>query len=334
MSDRPPMPSTSVVIATRDRAKLLQRCLSSLAQVDYPSFEVVIVDNAPTTEDTARLVTAATGRPLDLRYAVERRPGTAVARNLGLTLAQGDIVAFIDDDVLVEPEWLRALVGGFAAAEDVACVTGKVLPVSVEAPEQSWFDRWAGFSKGEERTVYDLGEHAVPGPLYPYRIGLYGTGANAAFRTEKVRALGGYDETLGPGTPAKGGEDIDLFLRVILAGWRLVYEPAAVVRHHHSSDYRALRRTVHGYGLGASAVMTKYIVDPRTRRDVLRRLPAAALFTLRTSTTRGSGQGSYSLRVLPMHLAGMVRGPFSYLRSRRQLGGARRPALKPPAGPG
>jgi glycosyltransferase involved in cell wall biosynthesis len=333
MSADASMPFTSVVIATRDRATLLRRCLTSLEQVDYPSFEVVVVDNAPTTDDTARLVEAAAGKPLELRYAVEPRPGTAVARNLGLSLARGEIVAFLDDDVLVEQGWLRALVRGFAAAEDVACVTGKVLPVSVDAPEQSWFDKWAGFSKGEERTVYDLGEHAVPGPLYPYRIGLYGTGANAAFKTDKARALGGYDETLGPGTPAKGGEDIDLFLRVILAGWRLVYEPAAVVRHHHSADYRALRRTVHGYGLGASAVMTKYIVDPRTRRDVLRRIPAAALFTLRTSTTRGSGQGSYSLRVLPMHVAGMVRGPFSYLRSRRQLG-SRRPVVTPPAAPG
>lgn len=333
MSSPAPAPFVSVVIATRDRAKLLQRCLTSLEQVDYPSLEVVVVDNAPSNEDTAQLVASAAGRPLALRYAEEPRPGTAVARNRGLSLAEGEIVAFLDDDVLVEPGWLRALVGGFSAAEEVACVTGKVLPVTVDAPEQSWFDKWAGFSKGEERTVYDLGEHAVPGPLYPYRIGLYGTGANAAFRTERARALGGYDETLGPGTPAKGGEDIDLFLRVILAGWRLVYEPAAVVRHHHSADYRALRRTVHGYGLGASAVMTKYLVDPSTRRDVLRRLPAAALFTLRTSTTRGSGQGSYSLRVLPMHLAGMVRGPFSYLRSRRQLG-SRRPSVMPPAAQG
>lgn len=330
MSDGPSTPPASVVIASRDRATLLQRCFTSLEQVDYPTFEVLVVDNAPTTDDTARLVEGAKGGPLNLRYAVEHRPGTAVARNLGLKLAEGEIVAFIDDDVLVEPGWLRALVGGFAAADDVACVTGKVLPVTVDAPEQSWFDKWAGFSKGEARTVYDLGEHAAPGPLYPYRIGMYGTGANAAFRTERARALGGYDETLGPGTPAKGGEDIDLFLRVILAGWRLVYEPAAVVRHHHSSDYRALRRTVHGYGLGASAVMTKYIVDPRTRRDVLRRLPAAALFTLRTSTTRGSGQGSYSLRVLPIHVAGMVRGPFSYLRSRRKLGPGR-PAVTPPS---
>jgi hypothetical protein len=106
-----------------------------------------------------------------------------------------------------------------------------------------------------------------------------------------------------------------------------------VVRHHHSSDYTALRRTVHGYGLGAAAVMTKYLVDSRTRRDVLRRLPAAALFTLRTSATRGTGQGSYSWRVLPVHLAGMVRGPFSYLRSRRQVRSRETP-VRPLAGQG
>jgi glycosyltransferase involved in cell wall biosynthesis len=312
-------PFTSVVIATRDRAGLLERCLCSLEHVTYPSFEVVIVDNAPTTDETAQLVAGATGRSFELRYAVERRPGTAVARNLGLSLAKGDLVAFIDDDVLVEPRWLQALVSGFGVVDNVACVTGSVLPVSVDTAEQYWFDQWAGFSKGSERTVFDLGDHAQGGPLYPYRIGLYGTGANAAFRTAAARSLGGYDEALGPGTPSKGGEDIDLFLRVILSGCRLVYEPDAVVRHHHSSDYRRLRRTVHGYGVGAAAVMTKYLVDSRTRRDVLRRLPAAALFALRSSATRGAVHGSYSWRVLPVHIAGMLRGPFSYLRSRRQF---------------
>jgi glycosyltransferase involved in cell wall biosynthesis len=160
MTTGPPQPFTSVVIATRDRAELLRRCLETLERVTYPSLEVVVVDNAPSSDETAQLVAAAAGHPLDIRYAVERRPGTAVARNTGLGLAKGEIVAFIDDDVLVEPGWLEALVGGFSAAQDVDCVTGRVLPVSVEAPEQSWFDRWAGFSKGSERTVYDLGEHA------------------------------------------------------------------------------------------------------------------------------------------------------------------------------
>src|SRR5919199_2180072 len=92
-----------------------------------------------------------------------------------------------------------------------------------------------------------------------------------AFRTEDLRALGGIDQRL-----SFGGEDLDLFLKVILAGHQLVYEPAAIAWHHHPAEYGALRRTMFLYGAGLTALMTKWAVSsPAVARDIASRLPSA-----------------------------------------------------------
>src|SRR5688572_22573693 len=95
-------PAISVVVCTRDRPEELSRCLDSLAAMDYRPHEVLVVDNAPATDATRRLVE---GRGGVVRYALEPVPGLDHARNRAIACATGDVLAFTDDDVLVDPRW-------------------------------------------------------------------------------------------------------------------------------------------------------------------------------------------------------------------------------------
>ncbi len=120
-------PLVSVVVATRDRTTSLARCLDSVLASDYPRFEVVVVDNDPTSAATAALV-ASRYADRSVRYVREDRRGLAAAHNRGLEAAAGSILAFTDDDVVVDRHWLAAIAEGFELTHDVAAVTGLIQP--------------------------------------------------------------------------------------------------------------------------------------------------------------------------------------------------------------
>lgn len=322
-------PLVSVVIPTRDRPRHLSGCVDSLLRLDYPRVEILVVDNAPATAATIELIEARYGRLPQVRYLREDRPGSSIARNTGLTAARGDIVAFTDDDAVADPSWLTGLVSGFRLAADVACVTGLVLPAELETPAQLWFEQYGGFDRGYERRRYDLTEHRGSSPFYPYVAGIFGSGNNMAFRTASLRAMGGFDPALGAGSPVRAGADIEAFLRVVLSGATLVYEPAAIVRHYHRRDYAGLRRQVHDYGVGITAILTRYLLsDPACRRTLLTRAPTgiAIMFGPR-SVKNARKDGTYPTDLFLQELKGMILGPLIYARS------ASRSVLSPPVKP-
>jgi GT2 family glycosyltransferase len=254
-------PFISIIVATRDRSRSLAACLDSLLRQDYPTFEVVVVDNAPSSQETADLVArryAPTGR---VRYVREDKPGLGQAHNCGLATIAAPVVAFTDDDVIVDSHWLTVLAAHFASNSRIACVTGLILPAELETRAQYWAERHGGFGKGFERKLYDLGGHRPPSRLYPYAAGQFGSGANMAFRTDALRRIGGFDPALGAGTPARGGDDLAVFFEVIQAGYQLVYEPEAIVWHHHRRDETGMRRQAFGYGVGLGAYLTKIVFD-------------------------------------------------------------------------
>ena len=137
-------PFISVVVCTRDRVPELEACLRHLDRQEYPRFEVVVVDNAPTSDAVRTLVEARQSR-VNYRYAVEPRGGLSWARNAGIAAASGEIVAFLDDDEEPDPHWLAGLAGGFARGDDIGCVTGMIVPARLDTQVQEWFEsaRWA-----------------------------------------------------------------------------------------------------------------------------------------------------------------------------------------------
>ncbi len=312
----------SVVVCTRDRSAVLAACLERLAALTHPSLEVVVVDNAPSDDGTERLVAATAARDPRFRYVREPAPGLSRARNAGLAQARGAVVAYTDDDVAVDPDWVQGLLRGFRRRPDVGCVTGLVCTASITGAAEEYFDaRAASWSTRCEPEVFDLGPGRRDG-LYPYSAGIFGTGANFAFDRRFLVGIGGFDPALGAGSPTRGGEDLDVFVRVLRAGRALVYEPAAIVWHHHRSDERALLDQLYGYGTGMSAFIAKCLLQRDTRWEVLRRIPrgVARIARIRAQTqerlTDGVPRPAGAVR---RELSGFVTGPVLYLRARRAV---------------
>jgi glycosyltransferase involved in cell wall biosynthesis len=307
----------SVVVTTCDRPSQLLRALDSLLAQAYPAFELIVVDNRPSGGLTRDAVAHRYGLDPRVRYVAEPRVGLAAARNAGLAHARGEIVAFTDDDVTVDPHWLSWLALAFLR-DDAACVTGLILPLELETRAQLWFEQFGGFGKGFERRSYDLASNRPPDALFPYAAGCFGSGANTAFRTGILRELGGFAVELGAGTPAHGGEDLDAYLSVIRAGHRLVYEPRALLRHRHHRDLRGLSRQIHRYGIGLTAVLTKRLVaSPEERRQIVRRLPAGLAYAIDPRSAKNTGKGpGYPPWLTLLELAGMLRGPVAYALAR------------------
>jgi glycosyltransferase involved in cell wall biosynthesis len=309
-------PPVTVVIPTRDHPELLRRCLDSVLACHYPSFDVIVADNAPSDSRTRELVDGIAG----VGYLLVPRPGSASARNEGARRASGEIVAFVDDDAVVDRRWLAELAAGFAPG--VACVTGLVLAAELDTWAQQLFEEYGGFGKGFEPALYDLGAHRPDHPVFPFNPGLLGSGNNVAFRRHALLELGGYDPHLGNGTPTRSAEDWELFLRLLRRGRTAAYRPGAIVHHTHRRELGELRAQLHDYGVGLAAALTRTVLhEPAAALEIARRLPAGARFLLsaRSSKNRAQGDG-YPRELRRAELAGIARGPAAYLRSRRARG--------------
>jgi hypothetical protein len=172
-------PFISVVVATRERPRSLTACLDSLARLDYPNYEVVVVDNDPVTDATASLMPGRT--ETNLRYVRESRRGLAAAHNCGLEHAAGSIIAFTDDDVIVDRNWLTEVARAFQAGPDVACVTGLIMPAELQTSAQLQLEAHGHFSKGFTQRLVDCNTHRPQDPLFPFAVGQLGSGANMSF---------------------------------------------------------------------------------------------------------------------------------------------------------
>lgn len=310
-------PFVTIIIATRERPESLATCLRALARLDYPCYEIVVVDNAPATENTADLVKQMGTALPHLHYVREDTPGLGWAHNAGLRHAKGGIIALTDDDVVVDRLWLAELVYAFSQGDKVGCVTGLIVPIEIDTPAQLWFEQHGGFSKGFAGRIYDMRGNRPADPLYPYRASMFGSGANMAFTASVLRSVGGFDAALGPGTLAQNGEDIDAYFRVIMAGYQLAYHPAALVHHAHRRDYRALQNQIYTYGVGLTAFLTKSLVrNPRLILDLMLKLPYALTFTFRFFSKKDTGATSdYPAELKKLQLRGFLYGPVAYLRS-------------------
>ncbi len=313
-------PFISVVICTRDRPGQLETCLRCLSSQEYPSFEVVVVDNAP-SEAVRDIVNAGyTGRPS--RYVPESRPGLSWARNAGTAAASGDIIAFLDDDEEPDRHWLAGLACGFARGDDIGCVSGMVLPARLDTAAQQLFEQLGGHSQDRGFSAAVFSRQGPQSPLYP--LPPFGVGANMAFRREALAGIGGFDVALGAGTPALAGEDTLALTLILLAGYRIAYEPAALIRHHHRDDLGSLGRQLRGYGVGLTAFYAALLRHrPSLLLALLLLLPAAFGYL-----RNGRGQ-----RNAPRHLPDglrlrqrwwMLTGPVAYLRSVRKQARASR----------
>jgi GT2 family glycosyltransferase len=315
-----PLPSVTVAICTRDRPETLARCLNSLhdcetAPLDPTRVELLVVDNAPSDPRTRSAVQSYPR----VRYVVETKPGLNFARNRALTEAVGELIAFVDDDVTVDRYWLQGLLEAWTENPDAAAFTGLVLPYELATRAQIIFERRGGFRRGFDKIRYG---RTLPGAsLYPCGAGIFGAGANMAFRRDALMVLGGFDVALDTGAALPGGGDLDIFYRVIRAGFPLAYEPRYLVFHQHRRELAELRRQYgRSWGLAFMAFVAKWSRADRAYRAKWRRLMAWWFaHELKQLVKSLIGHHAVPPQILLAELCGGVQGMFgAYSRSLRR----------------
>ncbi len=229
------------MICCRDRADHLQACLPAVARVLRPQDELIVADSASTTADVALVAVDAGARVVRVG-----EPGASIARNAGWRATGKPIVAFTDDDCRPAAAWIERIEAAFsdptvgfvygavAAARDSDDARPAAALSVTTATEPR---RWAA---GNVRA-----------------IGEFGHGANIAVRRSALTAVDGWAPRLGAGVALAGGEDADLALRLLRAGWDGCFAPDAVVDHTAWRNRASALRTVWGYGLGAGAVAVR-----------------------------------------------------------------------------
>ena len=313
----------SVVVPTNfARPAELRRCLKSLAGLDHPDYEVIVVDNRP-----------ADAPPADIegvRVVREPRPGASAARNRGASLATGEIIAFTDDDIEAHPGWLSALGRRFARQPHISAVTGLVVPLELETQAQILFEQSGSgpdrgyapltFSRAGRFRVRRCDEQSGRSQVRSlYLTGEFGLGANMAFRTAVLQASGGFDEALGPGIPTHSGEDLALFMELLMAGHQLGYEPTAIIEHQHRTTMADLDKQIHDYGLGFTAMLTAVTIRDPWHLLGLAAIVPAWLKSLRVESSAKSVNRAddYPPALARAEFRGMAAGPLAYLRARR-----------------
>ena len=263
------MPTLDIAICTHDRPDTLQRCLCSLRECGLMDrsgkVRVLVIDNAPTSSQTRLLVEDFP----NVVYVFEPKPGRDFARNRAVRESTAELLAFLDDDVVIDRCWLEGLQEAWTENPDAGAFTGPVLPLELETRAQILFEEMGGFGRSFWRTRFGK---VLPGlPTYPCGAGMFGAGCNMVFRRAALLRLGGFDDALDTGAPLPGGGDLDMFYRVVRGGYPLIREPKLVVYHQHRREYGKLRHQMWTWGLGSMAFVTKSWRTDLTERPKISR---------------------------------------------------------------
>ena len=244
----------SVVISSRNRPLELSECLRSIGQAVSADDEIIVVDSDSADASAVREVVVGFGAKL-LRLEL---PGSARARNEGILNTKGDIIAFTDDDAIVEYEWLEKLVSGFIDPA-VSAVVGPVFEMGSE-PQRLLYPS-VGFDAASERATFSRSD---PDWFARLRTGPIGLGANLAVRRSVFDQYGLFRESLGAGAPI-GGDENYFLLALIENGGTVVNEPLARVYHPRQPDerHRAMRNSRLAY------LLYVFFTRPRLRLPML-----------------------------------------------------------------
>lgn len=225
------LPLASVIVCTYNGARTIRRCLQALSHLDYPRYEVIVVDDG--SKDNAAAIAAEF--PFKLIRTENR--GLSSARNTGLQAAQGEIVAYIDDDAYPDPHWLQYLVR--TIIDGNYCGAGGP---NLSVPEDHW--------------VAECVSHAPGGPthvLLSDTVAEHIPGCNMAFRRDQLSAIGGFDTQF-----RIAGDDVDVCWRLQAMGGELGFSPAAMVWHHRRHKVRAFWKQQRNYGRAEAALERKW----------------------------------------------------------------------------
>jgi glycosyltransferase involved in cell wall biosynthesis len=306
-----PMPPVTVAVPTRDRAEVLEECIAHLQKLDYPNFEILIVDNSndpvPAREIAERM---------GARYVRCSVPGASRARNMAIEHANHEWVAFTDDDCRPESNWLKELVRPIQDS-NCRCVCGLVLAAQLENAAEITFEIYGGLGRGYAAKVFDRGfltaSRTKPAPTWNI-----GASANMLLHRHFTQQIGGFDIDMGPGPYSVGGcgEDTDIYYQALRRGFNVHYAPRAIVHHLHRGSPKALRKQISGYAVGHAAYHTRCLLRYGDYRSLLQLIWHLPRWFARNLTNGVRGKTKYPFSLVLLEIRGTAVGPFQYLATK------------------
>lgn len=244
----------SIIVCTHNRAALLPELIGRLRAQDYPQddFEIIIVDNN-STDETALVVQRITAQPgASVRYVFDAGTEISAVRNRGAEESRFEYLAYLDDDCLVEPDWLARISAGFDLKDNVAVVGGQVILDWSQNERPTWIgsglDSWLGSNEnlGLESMILDEDTHILEG--------------NMAVRRENWKSSGGFlgMELFGSRNMASG-EVLYMLHRVMAQGGLIAFAPQAVALHRMGT-YTRRRFIQRGYWQGVSTGILDHLL--------------------------------------------------------------------------
>lgn len=229
----PEFPKVSVIVCTYKGSGTLVECLDSLEALDYPDYEIFLVNDGK----DQRVHDIASAYDKVRRVPIERS-GLSVARNYGVDGAHGEIIVYTDDDCIVEPDWLQWIALAFHENPNAGCVGGPNLPPLPESIRQAVIAAAPG--SASHVLLSDTKAEHLPG-------------CNLAVRRDVFDKIGGFDPMF-----RTAGDDVDFCWRVMEAGYELGFHPAAFVWHYRRATISAYLRQQAGYGKAEALLMKKH----------------------------------------------------------------------------
>ncbi len=230
----PSYPKVSVVVCSYNGGKTLDRCLESLKHVDYPDYEVVLVDDG--SKDNTQEIAAKHPWIVSIR---QENKGLSFARNVGARAAKGDVIVYTDSDCMADPDWLYYLVGTLLSG-DYAGVGGP----NISPPAENWVQACVSAAPGGPSHVLltDVVAEHIPG-------------CNMAFHRWAFEQVGGFDPEY-----RKAGDDVDFCWRLQSSGGVIAFSPAAIVWHYRRFSLSAFKKQQEGYGEAESMLRFQHLV--------------------------------------------------------------------------
>jgi GT2 family glycosyltransferase len=243
----------SIIVATHNRCESVRMFLSNLKNLCLPGAlecEVLMVDNN-STDATKQVVTDyAVSRNPAVRYLFEQRQGKSSALNTGIREAEGDILAFTDDDCVPDQYWIASIVKEFREDPSLSVLGGRV-----ELYNKNDISHSISLSKKRIHICHHREIFLQPKIM----------GGNMVFRRIVFNGLSGFDTLLGPGTKMRAAEDLDILWRLYKKQFKMVYSPDVLVFHNHGRKTQAEDNALtRAYGIGRGAVYCKHILQSDT----------------------------------------------------------------------
>ena len=217
----------SVIVCSALRPLLLKRCLESLVIQTFPiaGFEIIVINNVPDRDAETQLIIQKIKTPVTIRYAIEEVEGLSPARNRGISLANGEILAFIDDDAVADRNWLQNLFSVYESNPDAASVGGMVKLIW-----ETSIPNWLSPSLFSFLSGLDYGDHILQ--IEKNQTKRHLNGCNFSIKRSVFDKLGGFSHRLGRDHHTLlSGEETEMFIRIQKDGGACYYSPDAFVNH-------------------------------------------------------------------------------------------------------